>query len=228
MWAQRDRLAQRILLPDLAEQLGVRYHEAYNTVRRLGLAMVQHPATRMYEVTPEAANAVRSEFERVRALHRRSMKLPAAAVQLHLAASTVRLLAQRGDLEVDPETDSSGLRFVTRTSVKAYWMAHHEAKRRTAQPVAAVALAEVARFTGETPRALMDLVRVGVLEQVPGRRAVRLTATSLRVWMAGRDRDGTNSPTGTDPPPVTPLRTGPSVGTVEPEPARQASGDRQL
>jgi hypothetical protein len=228
VWAQRDRLAQRILLPDLAEQLGVRYHEVYNTVRRLGLAMVQHPATRMYEVTPEAANAVRSEFERVRALHRRSMKLPAAAVQLHLAASTVRLLAQRGDLEVDPETDSSGLRFVTRTSVKAYWMAHHEAKRRTAQPVAAVALAEVARFTGETPRALMDLVRVGVLEQVPGRRAVRLTAASLRVWMARRDRDGTNSPTGTDPPAVTPLRTGPSVGTVEPEPARQASGDRQL
>ncbi len=37
VWAQRDRLAQRILLPDLAEQLGVRYHEVYNTVRRLGL-----------------------------------------------------------------------------------------------------------------------------------------------------------------------------------------------
>ena len=187
VWAQRDRRAQCILLPDLAEQLGVRYHEIYNTVRRLGLAMEQHPATRMYEVTPEAADAVRAEFQRVRALHRRSMKLPAAAVQLHLAASTVRLLAQRGDLDVDPETDSSGLRFVTRTSVKAYWIAHNEAKRRPAQLVAAVPLAEVARFTGETPRALMDLVRVGVLEQVPGRRAVQLTATSLRAWMAGRD-----------------------------------------
>ena len=57
--------------------------------------------------------------------------------------------------------------------------------------------------------------------------AAQLTATSLRAWMAGRDRDGTNSPTGTDPPPVIPLRTGPSVSTVEPEPARQASGDRQ-
>jgi AcrR family transcriptional regulator len=187
VWAQRDRLAQRILLPDLAEQLGVRYHEIYNTVRRLGLAMEQHPATRMYEVTPTAADAVRAEFERVRALHRRSMKLPAVAVQLHLAASTVRLLAQRGDLEVDPETDSSGLRFATRTSVKAYWVAHHEAKRRPAEPVAAVALGEVARFTGETPRALMDLVRLGALEQVAGRRAVQLTATSLRAWMAGRD-----------------------------------------
>jgi len=184
VWAQRDRLAQRILLPDLAEQLGVRYHEIYNTVRRLGLAMEQHPATRMYEVTPEAANTVRSEFERVRALHRRSMKLPAAALQLRRAASTVRLLAQRGDLEVDPETDSSGLRLVTRTSVKAYWIAHSEAKRRPAQPIAAVPLAEVARFTGETPRALVDLVRSRVLEEVPGRRAVHLTATSLRAWMA--------------------------------------------
>lgn len=225
VWAQRDRLAQRILLPDLAEQLGVRYHEVYNTVRRLGLAMEQHPATGMYEVTPDAADTLRSDFERVRALHRRSMKLPAAAVQLHLAASTVRLLVQRGDLDVDPETDSSGLRFVTRTSVKAYWIAHHEAKRRAVQPVAAVPLAEVARFTGESARALVDLVRAGVLQQVPGRRAAQLTATSLRAWMAGRDRDDTNSPTG--PPPVTPLRTGPSVGTVEPEPGRQAIGERR-
>lgn len=227
VWAQRDRLARCLLLPDLAEQLGVRYHEVYNTVRRLGLAMEQHPATRMYEVTPEAADAVRSEFGRVQALHRRSMKLPAAAVQLHLAASTVRLLAQRGDLVVDPETDSSGLRFVTRTSVRAYWIAHNEAKRRLAEPVAAVPLAEVARFTGKTPRALMDLVRAGVLEQVPRRRAVHLTAASLRAWMAGRETDDINSPTGTDPAPVGLLRLGPSVDTVDPERAYQASGERR-
>ena len=213
VWAQRDRLAQRILLPDLAEQLGVRYHEIYNTVRRLGLAMEQHPATRMYEVTPEAADTVRSEFERVRALHRRSMKLPAAAVQLHLAASTARLLAQRGDLEIDPETDSSGLRFVTRTSVKAYWIAHHEAKRRAAEPVAAVPVAEVARFTGETPRALMDLVRAGVLDQVPGRGPARLTATSLRAWMARRDPDHAAS-TNDDPATVTALRPAPQPTAV--------------
>ncbi|MHB1929677.1 MAG: hypothetical protein ACYCUG_09710, partial [Acidimicrobiales bacterium] len=154
---------------------------------------------------PEAANALRSDFERVRARHRRSMKLPAAAVQLHLAASTVRLLVQRGDLDVDPETDSSGLRFVTRTSVKQYWIAHHEAKRRAAQPVAAVPLAEVARFTGQTPRALMDLVRAGVLQQVPGRRAAQLTATSLRAWMAGRETATAASASG-EPAAITPLR----------------------
>jgi integrase len=220
VWAQRDRLARRVLLPDLAEQLGVRYHEVYNTVRRLGLVMEQHPATRMYEVTPHAADAVRSEFGRVQALHRRSMKLPAAAVQLHLAASTVRLLAQRGDLVVDPETDSSGLRFVTRTSVRAYWIAHNEAKRRPAQPIAAVPLAEVARFTGETPRALMDLVRAGVLEQVPGRRAAHLTAPSLRAWIAEREPEVPDEVDGGGAPaPVTPLRPV-SRPTDEESPAR--------
>ena len=219
VWAHRDRLAQRILLPDLAEQLGLRYHEAYNMIRRLDLDLEQHPTSRVYEVTPDAADALRAELERIQALHGRSMKLPAAAVQLHLAASTVRILAERGDLDVDPETDSSGLRFVTRASVKQYWIAHHEAKRRTAQPVAAVPVAEVARFTGETPRALMDLVRAGVLDQVPGRRTAQLTAPSLRAWIARRDPDLAAS-TSDDQATVTALRL-----AAQPDPA-QASSDR--
>jgi hypothetical protein len=33
----------------------------------------------------------------------------------------------------------------------------------------------------------MDLVRQGVLEQLPGRRRCELTAKSLREWMATRD-----------------------------------------
>ena len=216
VWAHRDRLAQRILLPDLAEQLGLRYHEAYNMVRRLDLDLEQHPTSRVYEVTPDAASALRAELERIQALHGRSMKLPAAAVQLHLAASTVRILAERGDLDVDPETDSSGLRFVTRASVKQYWIAHHEAKRRPAQPVAAVPVAEVARFTGETSRALMDLVRAGVLEQIPGRRVAQLTATSLRAWMADRDPDDAVRPASLDLASVTPLRPAPESNIVIP------------
>jgi hypothetical protein len=164
----------------------------------------------------DAAGALRAELERIQALHGRSMKLPAAAVQLHLAASTVRILAERGDLDVDPETDSSGLRFVTRASVKQYWIAHHEAKRRPAQPVVAVPVAEVARFTGETSRALMDLVRAGVLEQIPGRRSAQLTATSLRTWMAGRDPDDAVRPASLDLASVTPLRPAPESNIVIP------------
>ncbi len=183
VWRHRHCLAGRILLPDLAEQLGLRYHEAYGMLRRLGLDVEQDAGTRAYQLTPEAADALRAEQQRVRALHRRSMKLAAAARHLCLALSTVSVLSRTGQLDVDPETDSSGARFVTRASVEACWIARHAAKRRPAQSVAAVPIAEVTRFTGHSTAQVMDLVRAGVLEQVPGRRAVQLTATSLRAWM---------------------------------------------
>ena len=50
-----------------------------------------------------------------------------------------------------------------------------------------------ARFTGHSTRELMDLVRAGVLEQVPGRRACQLTATSLRAWMENQDVEDVDS-----------------------------------
>lgn len=44
----------------------------------------------------------------------------------------------------------------------------------------------------------MDLVRAGVLEQVPGRRACELTPSSLRIWMARFDSEPENVPTTPD------------------------------
>lgn len=41
--AYRDQRARVIRLPDLAEQLGVRYDETYRSLRYLGLAPAQHP-----------------------------------------------------------------------------------------------------------------------------------------------------------------------------------------
>jgi hypothetical protein len=101
--AARDRLAERVLLPDLAEELGLRYHELYHMVRRLDLHLKLYPGTREYQVTPEAAAVLRAEHARVRDLHRRSMKLAAASRQLEVALSTTALLVKRGDL--DPETE---------------------------------------------------------------------------------------------------------------------------
>jgi len=93
VWAHRDRLAGRILLPDLAEELGIAYHEAYHTLRRLGLSVEQHPTSRQYHLT---ADALQAEHQRVLALHRRSMQLAAAARQLGVALSTVALLSRAG------------------------------------------------------------------------------------------------------------------------------------
>ena len=193
VWATRDRLAERVLLPDLAEQLGLRYHELYHMVRRLDLHLDLYPGTREYQVTREAAAALRAEQERIRALHRRSMKLAAAARRLKVAASTASLLAKRGDLVVDPETDSSGAIFVTRDSVERCWIARATPRQRRAQTQSGVPIAEVCRFTGYSARELMDLVRSGVLEQVPGRRACQLTPGSLRAWMDSRDEEPTAS-----------------------------------
>ncbi len=99
-------------------------------VRRLDLHLDLYPGTREYQVTSEAAAALRAEHERVRALHRRSMKLAAAARRLKVAASTAGLLARRGDLDVDAETDSSGAIFINRASVDRCWIARGEATRR--------------------------------------------------------------------------------------------------
>ena len=143
VWSLRDRLADRILLPDLAEELGVRYHELYRVSRLLGLEFEQHPSSRQFEVPPEAARRLRVEHARVRALHTRSLKHAAAARLLNRAVSTVGLMVKRGDLEVDPETDSSKAMFVTRTSVEKW----RDPPRRAIQP-ATVLLGEVVRFTG--------------------------------------------------------------------------------
>jgi integrase len=193
VWATRDRLAERMLLPDLAEQLGLRYHELYHMVRRLDLNLELYPGTREYQVTPVAATALRAEHQRIRALHRRSMKLAGAARQMRVAASTAGLLAKRGDLVVDPETDSSGAIFVTRESVERCWVGRATPRQRRAQTQPGVPIAEVTRFTGHSTTEIMDLVRAGALEQVPGRRACQLTPASLRAWMQSRE-------VGQDPP----------------------------
>lgn len=184
VWSLRDRLADRVLLPDLAEQLGVRYHELYRTARRLGMDLERHPTSRQFEVPHEEAGLLRSEHARVQALHDRSMKVAAAARRLSLAVSTVMLMAKRGELHTDPETDSSNARFVTRASVEKHRKTDVARSSAKALKPESVPLADVIRFTGRGRTELLDLVRAGILEEVPGGRGpCHLTAESLRTWM---------------------------------------------
>lgn len=104
------------------------------------------------------------------------MKIAAAARQLNLAVSTVGLMAKRGDLDVDPETDSSDARFVTRGSVEKYQIARIGDPSEGKLDRTAVSLADVVRFTGRSRIELLDLVHAGVLEEVPGRGRCELTA----------------------------------------------------
>ena len=60
-------------------------------------------------------------------------------------------MSRTGQLDVDPETDSSGARFVTRASVQQCWLDRQSKARSRRRAEPAVPLAEVARFTGESP-----------------------------------------------------------------------------
>jgi hypothetical protein len=184
VWSHRDRRAERILLPNLADELGVRYHDLYRTARRLGLEFERHPTSRQFEVSVQAASLLRAEYARVQTLHGRSMKLAGAARQLNLAVSTVGLMAKRGELDVDSETDCSNASFVTRASVDKYRIARPDDPTERYVEASTVTLADVVRFTGRSRIELLDLVRAGVLEEVPGRGPSRLTAASLRTWMS--------------------------------------------
>ena len=185
VWALRNELKNLIRLPDLAEELGVRYDELYRSMRHLGLRPSQHPTSHEFTLSADEARALRAEHERVRALHRRSAKLADAARRLKLSFTTVRLMAAHGDLDRDPETDTSGAWFVTRASVDRCWLARSQPRSRREQSVATVPFVEVMRYTGLGRRAVVDLVRAGDLEEVPGRRATcEVTLASLQNWLA--------------------------------------------
>jgi integrase len=180
IWQLRDRLAGQILLPDLAQDLGLRYHEAYNMLRRLGLEVEQRPGHREYLLTHEAAEALGIEHRRIQNLHCRSIKLAAAARALRVALSTAALLSRTDQIEVDPETDSSGARFVTRTSVDVCWLGRRGTRAGT------VAIDEVVRYAGLPHGEVTGLVRTGVLEQVAGAKKAEVTVSSLRIWLSTR------------------------------------------
>ena len=121
-----------------------------------------------------------------------------AARQLGVALSTAALLSRTGQLEVDSETDGSDARFVTRGSVQACWLVRQR-QGRSATQQEAVALNEAARFTGRSERELTDLVRAGVLEQLSGRRACQITATSIQAWLeACGERNVVSGPIAVD------------------------------
>ena len=184
VWSLRDRRAERILLPELAIELGARYHELYQEARRLGLRLEQHPTSRLFDISPDEAQQLRKEHERVRCLHARAIKVSSAARELNRAVSTVGLMIKRGELALDPETDSSGARFVSRASVEEVRRATLGFASGSRADDVTLPLAAVIRFTGRSRAELMDLVHAGTLEQVPGRQRCELTMASLKSWLA--------------------------------------------
>jgi hypothetical protein len=111
-----ERYRDVMTLDEAAEELALSYHAAFNLQRKMQLDVRVDDVTRRLLIEQRHLDAMRAELERVQALHRRSMSVTNAATVLGRRDTTVRGWIGT-HLAADPETDSSGIRFVTRESV---------------------------------------------------------------------------------------------------------------
>lgn len=176
--AWRDRNDKKVRLPVLADELGLTYHQARSLMLgHLDRPPRKDPYTREFLLTADQAQSLRLERRRIQALHRRAMPVSEACRELNLRHSSVNGLARQDILTYDPETDQSGMRFITRASVEA-----EKARRgRTAELV--VTAAALKRAAGLDDAALQALERAGHLVRV--RRRDGFTPRSVRRWMTG-------------------------------------------
>lgn len=107
-------------LRDVADRHGIDYHRLYRLVEQLGIELERDPVSDDFAIDPAAEAALLAEVHRVDALRSRACTVADAARRLRKAHSTVRLLLRRGELDVDPETDASGARFITDESIDRY------------------------------------------------------------------------------------------------------------
>lgn len=176
--AWRDRNDGKVRLPVLAEDLLITYWQARElTLKLLAKPPVKDPYSREFLLTAEQADRVRAECHRVRALRERAVPVSVACDELNLRHPSVSALANQGRLDWDPETDTSGMRFITKDS-----LAEERARRgRLTEPV--VGAAALSKAAGLNDAALKALLAQGLL--VRARRSEGFTRASVRHWITG-------------------------------------------
>ena len=102
---------------EVAVDLELSYHQAYELAKRLQVLGDHDTATGMVLVADGAVDAMRAELERISCLRQRSMTLSEAELALGRRRSTLAgWIGTR--LELDPQVDGAGCKYVTRASVE--------------------------------------------------------------------------------------------------------------
>ena len=102
---------------EVAVDLELSYHQAYELAKRLQVLGDHDTATGMVLVADGAVDAMRAELERIACLRQRSMTLSEAELALRRRRSTLAgWIGTR--LELDPQVDGAGCKYVTRASVE--------------------------------------------------------------------------------------------------------------
>lgn len=182
--AARKQSAGHERLPDLAAQLHLGYHEARSMMLRIGLCPAQDAATGEYLLSADDSHALRTEADRIRQLHTRSVRLAHAAIELGTGVATVNALLRAGTLILDPDTDPAGAKYVTRSSV-AVEKAARQAHQRPPLPNAATTLTlkQARAVTGLPERMLLSLSKAGHLQRCTHTgRGWAVTRASMAAW----------------------------------------------
>jgi len=172
----RDRFEGWVRIEDVAEKVGVTYHQALATIQRLALDLKTDEYTRQVLLTLGQAHAVIDEHSRIEELRRRSMTVAQAASVLNASHSSVGVWIKNGKIVADEETDSSGKTFVTRASVQG------ELDRRGMKQRDVVSAAELKEWSGVDDKGTRALVALGVLHRGP---RGGYTTESVERWMTG-------------------------------------------
>lgn len=168
---------------ELAVRIGQSYHQTYQELRRLRITPA-HPGGQRIMLSDEQVECVQLEQQRIRALHERAVRVAEAARLIRRKDRTVRGYLAEGKLELDPETDASGARFVTRRSLEAH-LAEREPKPQVESASESMPITGVEGMTGLSRRQLRDLIQGGHLVAVNAGRDVRVTVASLQAWAIG-------------------------------------------
>lgn len=173
------RAIEAVHIDDVAEEFGWSYVEVRSTLIRLGNLPAVDPQTRRIHLEEHHVRSLRQERDRLTALHERAMPVAMASAELNVPGRTVRDWVARGLLNVDPETDSSGHRFVTRESV-----ARHQATEEATSP-RTLSWEDAGRLMGRSVHQVRQLVKAGELETLKVGRRVEPTAAGVAQWMGG-------------------------------------------
>ncbi|MFA5566523.1 MAG: hypothetical protein WC184_10910 [Acidimicrobiia bacterium] len=174
--AYRERHDGYTTLAEVAEVAGTDYHAVHRMLGILKITAHKDDYTRGLLLTDEQARQLISEFARIDRLEKRSVTAAVAAGMLRCAHSTVGEWVKSGRLIEDPESDTSGARYVTRSSINA------ELERRGTPKQTVVTAAELKEYADLDDTGIRALAKKGVFVRGP---KGGYTVDSVRAWILG-------------------------------------------
>lgn len=185
---------QGLSVKDVAEQIGLSYHQVYELLKVLDLVPEEHEAGTAIRVSVEAMELVRAEVERRAEVHLDAMYVSQAASLLNLSVEAVETLIRTGVLTTVAAPNGARARLIPNAQVESYNRAHPVVESTPTpddEDDDAVPFGEAARLLGVTKQVLTALVVTRQVRRVKrsGSRHQYVSRQSLEDHLHSRQAD---------------------------------------